>query len=195
MTGPRASGSDATLPRGRVTFTVFHSMDDQMLIAWARFRHPFVVRSAEASPRPARSMSRAVSTRTSHRPTPGRPEEGSPGLWRLFATNNRELGRSFHLYSSVEAARMHVERLQGDEARLEIDIVPGPLTSSRGWMITHEGSPVMTSSRWYASSSTGSEAAVGALAAFVRALISPVVDHGPSSGAGRPRILGASADA
>lgn len=196
VTGARASCSDTTLPRGRVTFTVFHSMDDPMLMAWARFRHPFVVRTAEASPRPARSVSRTVSTRTLHRSAPGRPEEGSPGLWRLLATNNRELGRSFNLYSSVEAAREHVERLQSDGARLQIDIVPGLLNSSRGWIITHEGSPVMTSSRWYASSSTGAEAAAGALAAFVRALISPLVDHSPlSGGAGRRRILGASADA
>ncbi|WP_448811396.1 hypothetical protein [Agromyces bauzanensis] len=158
-----------------MTFTAFRSMDDPMLMAWARFRQPFAIRSS-AAPQD-RPSPRQVAARPTVGAAPGRPEARS-GLWRLLATNNRELGRSFHLYSSVEAARAHVERLQGDGANLEIDIVPGPLSSSRGWIITHEGSPVMTSSRWYDSSSTGADAAVGALAAFARAIVSADVDRG-----------------
>lgn len=172
MAGTRASCSDASQARGRVTFTAFRSMDDPMLMAWARFRQPFVSLSTGAVAVPHRPSKREVATRPTETAAAGRPEARS-GLWRLLATNNRELGRSFHLYGSVEAARAHVERLQVEGANLEIAIVPGPLNSSRGWIVTHDGSPVMTSSRWYDSSSTGAEAAVGALAAFARAIVSP----------------------
>ena len=157
--------------RSRVAFTEFRSSDDPMLRAWARFRSTLATGPARVSAevRPA--------------PTAARRS----GLWRLLATNNRELGRSFLLYGRFEVARSHVEQLQSDPDALTIEHVPGPSNGSRGWLILAADTPVMTCSRWYNSMSTGAFAAAGALAALRTAVLADAPDVSDASGRFRRR--------
>lgn len=112
------------------------------------------------------------------------------GLWRLLATNNRELGRSFLLYRRYESARAHVEQLQSTPEQLMIELIHGPHNGSRGWVITAEDAPVMTCSRWYSSSSAGALAASGALEAFRSAVLTDAPDRSDASGRYRRRKPG-----
>ncbi len=144
MTGNQVALGEPAGTRARVTFTAFRSVDDPMLMAWARFRAQLAT-TAHPSGASIESDRDAASVRSVHPPEPAR----ASGLWRLLATNNRELGRSFLLYGSFEAARRHVQRLQAGDAELEVTLVAGPFNASHGWIISHDGSAVMTCSRWY----------------------------------------------
>lgn len=158
----------------RVRFTEFLAADDPMLLAWARFRGTLAG--------PSGVDTHAHPVKAAH------PQSG---LWRLLATNNRELGRSFLLYRRYEAARAHVEQLQRDSGELAIELIHGPHNGSRGWIITAADAPVMTCSRWYSSSSAGAIAAAGALEAFRGALLTDAPDRSDASGRYRRRKPGA----
>jgi len=155
----------------RVRFTEFVTSDDPMLQAWARFRGTLA----------------AGPTRVLPNPRPPHSQSPNSGLWRLLATNNRELGRSYLLYHRFDAARAHVVQLQSDPDSLTIEHVPGPSNGSRGWVIVAAGAPVMTCSRWYSSLSTGAVAAAGALEAFRTAVLTDVPDRSDASGRFRRR--------
>ena len=142
-----------------------------MLVAWARFR------GLLSSPEP-------YTSRPQH---PALPVYAESVLWRLLATNNRELGRSFLLYRRYETARAHVEQLQRDPAALSIELVRGPHNGSRGWAIMADDVPVITCSRWYSSISAGSLAAAGALEAFRTAVVTDNPDRSDPSGRYRRR--------
>ena len=152
--------------RPRVTFTQFRSPDDPMLLAWLRFRSLLI-----ASPTGTPSSGASVTV-----------EKRDSGLWRLLATNNRELGRSFMLYGRFDTARAHIAQLQAHPAALAIDHFPGPTNGSRGWAVIADGVPVMTCSRWYGSLSTGAAAAEGALQAFLHAAMAEAPDQTDASG-------------
>ncbi len=158
--------------RARVRFTEFASSDDPMLLAWARFRGALFVGPASAP--------------TRVRPTPA--DDPTSGLWRLLATNNRELGRSFLLYHRFETARTHVMQLQADPDSLRVEHVSGPINGSRGWVMMAEDAPVMTCSRWYSSLSSGAAAGAGALDAFRTALLTDAPDRSDASGRFRRRV-------
>lgn len=163
----------------RVTFTQFHSPDDPMMLAWSRFRSTLV----------------AGPTRASRETRPAPSNRRQSVLWRLLATNNRELGRSYLLYGRFEVAREHVEKLQYDSAALTVEHIAGPSNGSRGWVIMAADTPVMTCSRWYNSMSTGSAAAEGALLAFRSATLADAPDVSGASGRFRRRsAVGADAN-
>lgn len=163
--------------RPRVTFTVFGSADDPMLRAWLRFRSPLI-----SSTHPDAHSA----TGRSNGDDPAKPERrrdgGGLGFWRLLASNNRELGRSFLLYRSFERAREHVQLLQERPQSLSVAYVSGPVHGSRGWVVTSEGAPIMTCSRWYDSTSARGAAASGALAALPVAHLSEAPDRSGPSG-------------
>ncbi|WP_167138699.1 hypothetical protein [Diaminobutyricimonas sp. TR449] len=159
-----------------MTFTEFGSPDDPMLQAWARFRSGFAGESG--------GMHFTVRVPTAKRES---------GLWRLIATNNRELGRSFLLYSRFDMARSHVEELQLDAVGLSIEHVMGRRRGSHGWVVVSRGAIVMTCSRWYSSPSTSMASARGALQAFrTAALAAP--ERNDSSGRRRRTGVSAGAD-
>lgn len=182
MTGSHVAFGDLRSGRARVTFTEVRSADDPLLRAWTRFRDTFPTPLATAAAVRQRNVSPI-------RPTSAVAPERLPALWRIHATNNRELGRSFVLYSSFEAARDHVLRLQERTAELEIAVIAGPLNASRGWAVLLDDAPVMTCSRWYSSASTGIAAAAGALAAMPRAVLSDQADRSAPSGRFSRRML------
>ncbi|MCC2032596.1 hypothetical protein [Microbacterium allomyrinae] len=162
---------DAVITRARVTFTEFRSPDDPMLLAWARFRGVLAAGLTAALPVP--------------RAAPAGKRDS--GLWRLLATNNRELARSFLLYTRFEAAHAHVEELQANHGTLRIVHLSGASSGSRGWLITAADVPVMTCSRWYGSLSTAAAAAEGALEAFRGAVPADAPDRSDASGRFRRR--------
>lgn len=157
--------------KARVRFTEFVAPEDPMLVAWARFRGTLAS--------PSHGLPRAQ--------PPALPVEPDSVLWRLLATNNRELGRSFVLYRRFEAARAHVEQLQSVPDTLTIELVHGPHNGSRGWVIMAAGVPVITCSRWYSSISAGALAASGALEAFRGAVVTDAADRSDPSGRYRRR--------
>ncbi|MFE7846299.1 hypothetical protein ACFUTX_14015 [Microbacterium sp. NPDC057407] len=163
--------SGAGAAAARVRFTEFAAADDPMLVAWARFRGLLAG--------PAREPSRT------HTAAP--PVHPESVLWRLLATNNRELGRSYVLYRRYSTARAHVEQLQADSDALSIELIHGPHNGSRGWVIVADDVPVVTCSRWYSSISAGALAAAGALHAFRTAVVWETPDRSDSSGRYRRR--------
>jgi hypothetical protein len=140
-----------------------------MLLAWWRFRDSLV---------------------GAHRPSPPRPSEGISSLWRLLATNNRELGRSFLLYRRFDAARTHVRELQAHPEALTIEYVPGRDKTSRGWVVVGPAGPVMTCSRWYSTLSTAAVSASRSLEAFETAILADSADRSDASGRFRRRVPG-----
>ncbi|WP_164861592.1 hypothetical protein, partial [Microbacterium sp. CPCC 204701] len=159
----------------RITFTVFRSMDDPMLRSWVRFRSPLVGSSV---PDELQALGRGEDAPRRGRQT-GAAE---PGFWRLLASNNREVGRSYLLYRSFDHARTHVQQLQAEPDDLAAAYVSGPHNGARGWVVTFQGTPVMTCARWYDSTSARAAAAAGALAALPTAQVADVPDRSGPSG-------------
>lgn len=161
-----------------------------MLQSWMRFRsllvagfaHPTGVESTP--PRPAEGPPRRPPVRTAN--GSGHPDstnaEQRSGFWRLLASNNREVARSFLLYDGFRRAQAHVQQMQAHADALSIVIVRVQRNGSRGWVITHDDAPVIMCSRWYDSISTGVAAAEGALAALPTARLATAPDRSSASG-------------
>ncbi|SFR82584.1 hypothetical protein SAMN05428970_2632 [Agromyces sp. CF514] len=166
--------------RSRVTFTAFDSVDDPMLAAWGRFRFQ-LLESTEPPVADLRAEVRRAPASVSVVAAHGRTSDAQAGLWRLLASNNRELGRSSLLYGTHAAARNHVLRLQAASDDLKVVAVGGPVNASHGWVVSLADRPVMTCSRWYSSTSTSIASAIGALAALRTAVLSEDVDRSAPS--------------
>jgi hypothetical protein len=149
----------------RVVFAAFDSTDEPMLKSWIRFRD--LVESADAigpRRRPVpRSSGRSAGTATGS-------ASARTGVWRVLASNNRELGRSSQTYASFDVARAHVATLQSKVDELVVTPVVGPQPGLYGWLLEHEGVPVITCGRWYASSSSR-ETVISTVAALSVAVI------------------------
>lgn len=94
------------------------------------------------------------------------------GVWRLLATNNREIARCAYIYGSFLKARanaLHVQRRVDD---VVISTIHGPVAGTHGWFASLDGGIVLTCSRWYETSSLSLEAADGAIEALRHAVIS-----------------------
>lgn len=173
------SGDGAGRPR--ITFTMFRSSDDPALRSWLRFRAPLSGGAGMDDGLGRRSDPTRVGEADAMRAT-NRQGVGTPGFWRLLASNNRELGRSFLLYRSFDHARSHVQLLQEGADGLDVVYVTGPHSGARGWVVTHEGASILTCSRWYESVSARASAAAGALAALPNAHVAEVPDRSGPSG-------------
>lgn len=183
----------------RVVFLAFRSSSDPMSVAWNRFREsvavasdlaPALAQSGAAAPGAAaraavspgvnapglaapsaapkvRQADPPRETRSATRSTPA----GSTGVWRILATNNRELCRAAHVYPSFGRARGHVLRLRERLDELVVVPVVGPRPGSRGWYMTLGGVVVVTCGRWYGSTASSAEAAEASLEALRTAVI------------------------
>ena len=151
-------------------FSAFDSASDKQFMGWASFRE-----SIQA----ARRLDGAELVA---RRAPSRPEQTGPlGIWRLLASNNRELGRSGSAYSTFEAARDDVLRLQRVVDELVIVGVRGTVSSQFGWIATLDDVPVITSGRWFGASSTSLHSAATTLAVFETAYVAEEVWVGSHS--------------
>ncbi|WP_394554312.1 hypothetical protein ACDF64_06845 [Agromyces sp. MMS24-JH15] len=146
----------------RIEFSAFRTDRDPMLAAWQRFRGRL---SQQATPgTDAASLANIV-------------EADEWGVWRLLASNNREVARSAWAYHSFGAARSHVLRLREHADRLEVSLVDGPLVDSRGWTIGLDGTIAMTCARWYPSTASCTAAAENARNLLAVALVTDSARH------------------
>ena len=148
-----------------LVFLAFPSKNDQRFRGWASFRESI------GSGRPVGDQAPVTVPRlpADH----GLVELSSVGIWRLLASNNRELARSWVAYPSFEAARDDVIRLQAAVDELVVSVVRGETASQYGWLATLRGEPVISSGRWFGASSTSLHSALTTLADFALAAVSP----------------------
>lgn len=135
----------------RIVFSTFRSGSDPMLRAWGRFRD-----SVAGADSVTADMHADV--------VPGRPEH--PGVWRVLASNNRELGRSAGWYDSFDAAHAHALGIRQSVNDLDILLVSGRRPGKHGWYISLEGCVVLTCGRWYGSPALVLESALAAVDAL-----------------------------
>jgi hypothetical protein len=133
---------------------------------------PKVVGVAQAS---LAAGSSASSLPASLPPARRGPSAGSSaplgGVWRLLATNNREIARSVRVYPSFPEARTEVDRICAGREELVVAAVVGPDRGTRGWYATLGGEAVITCSRWYETSSSSIAASMDAIEALQSAVI------------------------
>jgi hypothetical protein len=70
-------------------------------------------------------------------------------VWQLVSANNRELARGAGMHSSFESARESAEEVVAAGANLSLEFVSEAGRGVYGWYAMHNGTPVMTCSRWY----------------------------------------------
>lgn len=168
--------SDA-LPRrtthaGRIVFDTFRSAYDPMLNSWLVFRAQIL---QEVLTVPADVAAADTDERE-------RARAGRFGVWRILATNNRELGRGSGLFPTPSEALATVEVLQREAMSLVASVVRGSTPMTHGWVLRRDGEAVMTSSRWYESASEAAAAARAARAVLATAAIATGVNIGTQSG-------------
>jgi len=143
-----------------VLFIAFPSFDAPGLIAWTQFRDS-IARGLDA-------LDPSLTDRTLARASsPERPV----GIWRMLASNHREIARSARVYPSFDTARGAVTELQLTVEPLEIRTFHGPTSSTHGWAALASGRAVITCARWYETASASQEAAASSIAAFQHASV------------------------
>lgn len=138
----------------RIVFSTFRSSADPMFLSYARFNRVIGASVRRASPSDAVAAPALV---LGAEPAPG---AALCGVWRILATNNRELGRSARAYKSFEAARTHVLALQAAVDELVTTSVSGGVPGMHGWFMSLRSVPVLTCGRWYGSAASGFEASL-----------------------------------
>jgi hypothetical protein len=135
----------------RIVFSTFRSSTDPMFLSYARFNR--VVGASARRPAPTAAPALMLGAE----PAPG---AALCGVWRILATNNRELGRSARAYKSFDAARTHVLALREAVDELVTTSVSGGAPGMHGWFMSLQSVPVLTCGRWYGSSASGFEASI-----------------------------------
>ncbi|KQO97745.1 hypothetical protein [Leifsonia sp. Leaf264] len=131
----------------RIVFSTFRSGSDPMLRAWTRFRDSVV-------------GTRQLADHPDH-----------PGVWRVLASNNRELARSGGLYDTFDSAHAHAIGIRRSINDLDIVLVDGQGPGRHGWYFSLDGCVVLTCGRWYGSSALGLESALAAVDALRTGLV------------------------
>lgn len=150
----------------RVVFDTFRSATDPMLTSWLSFRARIL---PTAAPPQIRSAD-------------GAPGAGVYGVWRLLATNNRELARGTALHASPNHAWADAEHLRERAADLSPTTLRGDLSTRHGWALRLDGEPVLMCSRWYESPGEAAAAARATRTHLGGAVITRVVNIGTRSG-------------
>lgn len=168
--GPSVSEPLFTRPSApaRVVFDTFRSTNDPLLAAWLSFRS----RAMPAEPAPVLDLrSREASEK-----------RGVFGVWRLLATNNREIGRGSTLHDSPDSAWIDAESMRSRYEELTPVVLGGPRSMRHGWALRLDGHPVLLCSRWYESPGEANAAARAARGALGRSTIVRAVNIGTRSG-------------
>jgi hypothetical protein len=139
-------------------FLAFPSTADQRFVGWKAFRESIAAGWLDAA-----ATDEAIGADPADQPR--------VGIWRLVASNHRELARSWSAYPSFRAAREHVVRLQSVVDEIEVAPIKGVSPSQNGWIASLHGEPVLSSGRWFGASSTSLHSAVTTLAALGTAAI------------------------
>ncbi|WP_295823667.1 hypothetical protein [uncultured Microbacterium sp.] len=150
----------------RVVFDTFRSATDPLLASWLSFR--------------ARILPAAAAPQI--RSADGAPGTGVYGVWRLLATNNRELARGTVLHPSPDRAWADAEHLRERAADLSSITLRGDLSTRHGWALRLDGEPVLMCSRWYESPGEAAAAARATRTYLGGASITRAVNIGTRSG-------------
>ncbi|TFV95319.1 hypothetical protein [Orlajensenia leifsoniae] len=134
----------------RIVFSTFWSGSDPMLRAWVRFRDSVIGGGHSAG-----LVAEPIDPRAEH-----------PGVWRVLASNNRELARSAGWYESFASAHAHAISIRQSVNDLDILLVAGVEPATHGWYFTLDGCAVLTCGRWYGSSALSLESALAAIDAL-----------------------------
>lgn len=161
---------------GRIVLDTFRSEYDPMLRSWLLFRAQIL---GEADP-VRQFVPRSES---------GAAEQGVHGVWRVLATNNRELGRCATLHPSPLAALADAESVAAAAEALTPSPVRGAQPMTHGWVLRRDGIPALMTSRWYESASEANAAAKAARKALLTATIVHGVSMGTQSGRRQRRAL------
>lgn len=158
--------------RGRVIFDTFRSVRDPRLAAWLLFRS-YLLPELAASQLALMGSPIAES---------GLAPIGVFGVWRLLATNNRELARCATVFASpavaIDAAR--VEQPRADQ--MQVSTVRGPVATKHAWVLRRGDRPIATAARWYESAGEAAAAGRAAVAVFQSADVVEGVSIGSASG-------------
>ncbi|CAN5164988.1 hypothetical protein BH09ACT6_BH09ACT6_24970 [soil metagenome] len=152
-----------------IVFSAFRSNSEPMIRAWAAFRQQVQIGeqgSAQNGAQPTRTQLTLSESTPAHASDAAAAPSGQSGIWRLLASNNREVARSSFLYTSFVSARGHVLQLQETIGDMTVTVVNGPTAGTHGWFARIDGSAVMTCARWYGASASSLEAAVATLEAL-----------------------------
>jgi hypothetical protein len=150
-----------------LVYLAFAVRDDRRFRGWSAFRDALDAGIPVGATVPV--VARRVSDRSSasvRGAAPGVVELSDVGIWRLLASNNRELARGWTAHTSFDEARDDVARLQSSVAALEVAVVRGETASQNGWVATLDGVPVISCGRWFGAASTSMHSARTALAEF-----------------------------
>ena len=167
----------------RIEFPFFSVPGDPMLEGWRRFRDAV----ATAIERPSRTrLSAAAGTVplsvpvpvpiSASVPVPILPpgsRSGGIGVWRLLASNNREICRSARIFRTFDEARDDAEYLRKNADQLSTVRVIGPHPGMQGWYLRLDGMLVVTCSRWYEVSSSSADAATDVIPRLKLAELAP----------------------
>lgn len=157
---------DPRARRGRVIFDTFRSVRDPRLAAWLMFRSHLLPDDTLA-PRVA---------------SPSTSPVGVFGVWRLLATNNRELARCASVFASPEVAVETALAEQSRAGELHVSPVRGPAATKHAWVLRRDGQPVATAARWYESSGEAAAAGRAAVGVLSSAEVIRGVSIGTESG-------------
>ena len=164
-----------------VLFLSFPSTSDRRFAGWAAFRQSIGA---------GRPLDEERFPPAARRPSdPGVVQLASVGIWRLIASNNRELARSWVAYADFEAARAHVAHLQSNVEALEVTIVRGDSASQYGWLASLHGVPVIMSGRWFGAASSTLQSALTSLAELGRASVADAPTPVVRARARRPAVI------
>jgi hypothetical protein len=140
-----------------VLFMAFPTRDAPGLVAWTRFRE-LISRGMSASDPTLNDRATMVNT--------------SPvGIWRMLASNNREVARSAIAYPSFESARRGVLDLQQVPEPFDIRTFHGPSSGMHGWAALADDRVVLTCARWYETASISLEVSASSISAFRTATV------------------------
>lgn len=169
--------SDRTVRRARIVFDTFRSIHDPRLGAWLLFRSHLLPEWSMTAGSLGESTPEAALTPL-----------GVFGVWRLLATNNRELARCARVFASPRAAFDAVVAEQARVEEMTVTAVRGPQSTTHGWVIRRGDRPVLTAARWYESASEAAAAGRAASHALGTAEIAQGVSIGTASGR-RTRVV------
>ena len=169
--------SDRATRRARIVFDTFRSIHDPRLAAWLLFRSHLL---------PEWSITAGSLSETTPEASLG--QLGVFGVWRLLATNNRELARCARIFVSPRAAFVAVVAAQTRVEEMSVTAVRGPQSTTHGWVIRRGERPILTAARWYESPSEAAAAGRAASAALGTATIAQGVSIGTASGR-RARVV------
>lgn len=162
---------DPRARRGRVIFDTFRSARDPRLSAWLLFRS-YLLPELAASQLALMDDPTAVSL----------APIGVYGVWRLLASNNRELARCATVYPSPPAAIAAVRGAQAQVSEMSVSTVRGPVATKHAWLLRRGDRPVATAARWYESPGEAAVAGRAAIAVLGTADVADGVSIGTASG-------------